>query len=208
MRRSAGVNAWLVRLALLALAFASLWLSQIADQRFRETVAAAARFDLRQWSATVTPLMLAGASLPAMLGTIQRYRADGAPRQVMADLRFAQSHAISRGVQTRLIIFDAAGQAAGAGYSDATKANRYRIEARPTGGAWPTVADTVSTNSNVLTEWLDLGADYRQAVTQARQPRQRSMKGSVCWKVRSPSRASFIKKMRPRGESISSPNTW
>jgi hypothetical protein len=63
VRRSASINEWMVRLALFALAFASLWLSQIADQRFRETVAGAARFDLRQWSATVTPLMLAGASL-------------------------------------------------------------------------------------------------------------------------------------------------
>ena len=61
MRRSAGVGAWMVRFAFVALAFLSLWLSQIADQRFRETVAAAARFDLRQWSATVTPLILAGA---------------------------------------------------------------------------------------------------------------------------------------------------
>ena len=60
MRRSAGVRAWMVRLAFVALAFLSLWLSQIADQRFRGTVAAAARFDLRQWSATVTPLILAG----------------------------------------------------------------------------------------------------------------------------------------------------
>jgi len=51
----------MVRLALVASAFVSLWLSQIADQRFRETVAAAARFDLRQWSATVTPLVLSGA---------------------------------------------------------------------------------------------------------------------------------------------------
>lgn len=51
----------MVRLALVASAFVSLWLSQIADQRFRETVAAAGRFDLRQWSATVTPLILAGA---------------------------------------------------------------------------------------------------------------------------------------------------
>lgn len=51
----------MVRVTLVALAFVSLWLSQIADQRFRETVAAAARFDLRQWSATVTPLILSGA---------------------------------------------------------------------------------------------------------------------------------------------------
>lgn len=51
----------MARFVLVGLAFVSLWLSQIADQRFRDTVATAARFDLRQWSATVTPLILAGA---------------------------------------------------------------------------------------------------------------------------------------------------
>jgi hypothetical protein len=51
----------MVRLVFVALAFLSLWLSQIADQRFRGTVAAALRFDLRLWSATITPLILAGA---------------------------------------------------------------------------------------------------------------------------------------------------
>jgi hypothetical protein len=54
------MRAWMVRLAFVALAFASLWLSQIADQRFRETVAESLRFDLRLWSATITPLILAG----------------------------------------------------------------------------------------------------------------------------------------------------
>lgn len=60
-RRSAGVGAWAIRLGLVAFGFAALWLSQIADQRFRETAASALRFDLRQWSATITPLVLAGA---------------------------------------------------------------------------------------------------------------------------------------------------
>ena len=111
--------------------------------------------------------ILVAVSMPAMLDTIQRYRAHAAPRQVMADLRFAQSQAIARGLQARLVIFDAAGQATGAGYADATKANRYRLEARPTGGAWPALADTMATNGNVLSEWLDLATDYRQTVTQA-----------------------------------------
>lgn len=111
--------------------------------------------------------ILTGVSMPSMLNMIQHYRADAAPRQLMADLRFAQSQAIARGMQARLVIFDANGQATGAGYTDATKANRYRVEARPSGGSWPALADTMATNGNVLTEWLDLAADYRQAVTQA-----------------------------------------
>ena len=46
------------------------------------------------------------------------------------------------------------------------------------------------------------------AVTQPRQPRQRSMCGCASASVRSPSSTSFISTMRPRGESISSPSTW
>jgi hypothetical protein len=53
---------WAVRAAFVVLAFGALWLSGIEDERFRRTTAAAFRFDLRQWSATVTPLILAGAS--------------------------------------------------------------------------------------------------------------------------------------------------
>ena len=117
-------------------------------------------------ASSITALM-AGASMPAMLYNIQRYRADAAPRQVMADLRFAQSHAIARGMEARVVIFNNAGQATGAGYTDASKANQYRVEARPTGGAWPALGDTMMSNLNVLTPWTDLGHDYRQAVTQA-----------------------------------------
>ncbi len=60
-RFTAGIRAWLVRLLLIGLAFLALWGAQIADSRFRETIAAAFRFDLRQWSATITPLVIAGA---------------------------------------------------------------------------------------------------------------------------------------------------
>lgn len=60
-RRTAGPGAWAVRVALIALAFAALLLAQIEDDRFRETAATALRFDVRQWSATITPLILAGA---------------------------------------------------------------------------------------------------------------------------------------------------
>ena len=59
-RRLSTVMAWVVRAVLVLAAFGALWLAQVEDQRFRETAASALRFDLRQWSATITPLILAG----------------------------------------------------------------------------------------------------------------------------------------------------
>ena len=46
-----------------------------------------------------------------------------------------------------------------------------------------------------------------QDVSQAKQPRQRSMCGSTCSVDNFPSNASFIRMMRPRGESISWPSS-
>ena len=110
--------------------------------------------------------IMAAISMPNMVETIQRHRADGASRQVMADLRYAQSQAISRGMEGRIVIYSDAGVATGSGNAnDAAKANRYRVELRPTGGAWPAVTDTMASNSNVLSEWLDLAHDFNQSVT-------------------------------------------
>lgn len=112
--------------------------------------------------------IMAGISMPAMLNTIQTYRADAAPRQVMGDLRYAQSQAIALGMEARVVIYSATGVATGSGYAnDMARANVYRVEARPTGGAWPAATDTRATNANVLSEWLDLGHEYRQSVTSA-----------------------------------------
>jgi hypothetical protein len=60
-RRAAGPGAWAVRVFLVAVSFAALLLAQIEDDRFREIAATALRFDVRQWSATITPLVFAGA---------------------------------------------------------------------------------------------------------------------------------------------------
>ena len=113
-------------------------------------------------------MVMAGVSLPAMATMTARYRADAAPRQLMGDLRFAQSQAISRGMEARVVIYTATGVATGSGNANtAAWANRYRVEARPTGGAWPAATATMATNGNVLSEWLDLGRDYNQSVTTA-----------------------------------------
>ena len=59
--RWAGPLVWTVRVVFVAVSFIALWAARIADARFRETVASAFRFDVREWSATITPLVIAGA---------------------------------------------------------------------------------------------------------------------------------------------------
>jgi hypothetical protein len=60
-RNTAGTGVWAIRASVLAVSFSALLLAQIEDDRFRETAASALRFDVRQWSATITPLIFAGA---------------------------------------------------------------------------------------------------------------------------------------------------
>lgn len=109
--------------------------------------------------------ILAAIAIPQLVGGIQRSGVDGASRRLAEDIRLAQSSAITRGAQARVLAFDASGAApypGGTAVSDATKANMYRLEIR-TGAtaAWPTLSDTPATNANVLTAWQDLGSQYR-----------------------------------------------
>jgi len=110
--------------------------------------------------------VLAGVAIPAILGGIQRRGVDGASRRLTEDIRLAQSTALTRGVQARLVVFDGTGMAPnfpGTGnLSDSTKANKYRIEIRTSATAsWPGLSDLPGPNSNVLTEWNDIASNYR-----------------------------------------------
>jgi prepilin-type N-terminal cleavage/methylation domain-containing protein len=109
--------------------------------------------------------ILAAVAIPGIVGGIQRSGVDGASRRLAEDIRLAQSSAISRGAQTRLIALDQTGTAPNPGSSpiaDAAKANMYRIELRSGAMApWPTLADTPASNANVVTVWNDLGRQYR-----------------------------------------------
>lgn len=107
--------------------------------------------------------ILSTVAIPGLLGGIHRTGVDGASRQLTEDIRLAQSSAITRGTQTRLIVFDQSGSVPDPGnLNDPTKANKYRIELRigPT-ALWPSLNDNPSTNPNVLTVWQDLGNLYR-----------------------------------------------
>jgi len=113
--------------------------------------------------------ILCAIAVPGILGSIHRTGVDGASRRLTEDIRLAQSNAITKGMQTRLIVFDQSGVVPDPGnLNDPAKANKYRIEMRSGPLApWPSVNDYPGANSNVLTVWQDLGSQYRGvAVTQ------------------------------------------
>jgi prepilin-type N-terminal cleavage/methylation domain-containing protein len=113
--------------------------------------------------------VLAGVAIPGILGGIQRRGVDGASRRLTEDIRLAQSTALTRGVQARLVVFDETGTApnlpATGNLSDSTKANKYRIETRTSATAsWPSLTALPGPSSNVITEWNDIAANYRGVV--------------------------------------------
>ena len=109
--------------------------------------------------------VISGFALPGVLGGIQRRGVDGAARRLAEDVRMAQSTALTRGVQARLIVFNQSGVAPNPGSSDTTdttKANMYRVETRNSpSAAWPALTAYPGTGSNVLTVWFPLNSDYK-----------------------------------------------
>jgi len=108
--------------------------------------------------------ILAAIAIPGILGGIQRTGVDGASRQLAEDIRLAQSNALTRGAQARLIVFDQTGvvPTSPSTITDTTKANKYRVELRSSASAsWPALTDTPGGNPNVLTVWNDIASQYR-----------------------------------------------
>lgn len=112
----------------------------------------------------ITLAVIAAIGMPEVMAGIRRTGVDGASRRLADDIRLAQSTALSRGLQARLIAFNDSGVAANPGsteITDATKANMYRIEVRPSPTAsWPSLTDE-ATNSGVVTVWSRVAVDYR-----------------------------------------------
>jgi len=109
--------------------------------------------------------LVSGFALPGIIGGIQRRGVDGAARRLTEDIRLAQSTALTRGIQTRVIVFDQSGVApnpASSATTDTTKANMYRIELRSSpSAAWPTLTQYPGAGSSVLTTWFPLNSDYK-----------------------------------------------
>ncbi len=94
--------------------------------------------------------ILAAIGLPALLGTLERYRVDAGAAELAGALRRAQAEAVSRGGYYRVHL----GSDPAVGLP-----NSYRIE-RNSGFGWPAAADTITTSPWVVTNWVDLGAQY------------------------------------------------
>jgi prepilin-type N-terminal cleavage/methylation domain-containing protein len=109
-------------------------------------------------------LITAGIAIPGILGGVQRTGVDGASRRLAEDIRLAQSTAITRGMQARLLSFDRNGLAqipGGTNITDTSKANRYRIETRSSpSAAWPALTENSGSNANVVTSWQDVRAGF------------------------------------------------
>lgn len=109
--------------------------------------------------------LISGFALPGIIGGIQQRGVDGAARRLTEDIRLAQSIALTRGMQTRLMVFNQSGVAPNPGSSaitDGTKGNMYRIELRNSpSAAWPALSEYPGASSNVLTTWLPINSDYK-----------------------------------------------
>ncbi len=109
--------------------------------------------------------LVAGFALPGIIGGIQRRGVDGAARRLTEDIRLAQSTALTRGIQARVIVFNQSGVAPDPGstaVTDTAKANMYRIELRSSPSAtWPALSAYPGSGSNVLTTWQPLNSDFK-----------------------------------------------
>ncbi len=107
--------------------------------------------------------VLAAIAVPGILGSVMRAGVDGAARQLAEDVRLAQSTALTRGAQARIVVFSQSGAAPGSGYANnSTKANMYRIEIRNSPlASWPALTDVQASNANVLSEWHNLAGRYQ-----------------------------------------------
>ena len=94
--------------------------------------------------------ILAAIGMPALLGTLERYRVEAGASELAGALRRAQALALSQGGFFRVHL----GSDPAVG-----RPNSYRIE-RNSGAGWPTPADTLATSPFVVTEWVDLARQY------------------------------------------------
>ena len=103
--------------------------------------------------AVAVSVILIGVAIPFFGGVMQTYRLNAATRQVVSEIRMAQSLAVSRG---GVYGFHWGGD------PFITKLDsEYRIERRggTTCGDWPPENDTTG-NADVITEWTNLSREY------------------------------------------------
>ncbi|MFQ5847192.1 MAG: Tfp pilus assembly protein FimT/FimU [Candidatus Methylomirabilales bacterium] len=106
-------------------------------------------------TAVTIAAILIGAAMPVLLGAIQRSRLDAAARQLVSEIRKAQSLAVTR---SGVFGFHWGGDPNITGLLN----SQYRIERDATGGcAWPAAsASMADPNPDVITDWFDLSGPF------------------------------------------------
>jgi hypothetical protein len=106
--------------------------------------------------------LIAAVSVPMFAETFRVSRFDGAARQLVSDIRHARSLALSRGG------FYGVHSGRDPSLGDPNLVNSYRIEYSPDGVTWPAASATMTTNpTTVISNWLDLAAQFRGVVVQS-----------------------------------------
>lgn len=101
--------------------------------------------------------VLAAIAIPAFFTMLKRSQLDAGVRQIMSDVREAQSKATLTGWQVRLIGFNHS--------SGDAKKNQYRLVARSSSAvAWPAVTvapfGIVGTGTQMAGTWIDVNKQY------------------------------------------------
>ncbi len=121
--------------------------------------------------------ILAGVAMPSFLSMIQRSRIDGGARQVMYEIRSAQSYAISRG---GVFGFHWGGDPDPTGRLN----SEYRIVRDTTGACgFPAVGDPQD-GTDVIRGWWDLAGDYQGVTIQSLQDANNITIGGVMFNSR------------------------
>lgn len=99
--------------------------------------------------------ILAGLSLPVFTATLENRQLGGGVRQIVSDLRHSQSLAVTNGACYGLRL---------GSDPQVNRPNQYRIEKVGCDGIippWPAATDTTVTNAKVITDWFDIGHEFR-----------------------------------------------
>ncbi len=104
-------------------------------------------------TALVIAVILTGAAMPSFLSLMRSSRLNAATRQVVSEIRTAQSLAVTRdGIY---------GLQWGGDPLVGMAPGFHRLERDPTEACgWPAPTDSMATNQNVISEWRDLSVEY------------------------------------------------
>lgn len=118
--------------------------------------------------------LMAGASIPIVLGMLDTYHRNGAARQVLPEIRQTQSLAVTRGVT---LAFQWGG-------SVSYPASQYRIVQDTSGACALPATGTAENGTTVVKGWTDVSKDYKGLTIQSIKDNNNVSVGTVMFNSR------------------------